>query len=663
MQGSKKPRVGSRIIRGIVAIILAVSAGSFYTVWRIESVQKNVELLNQFYVPALKHLNLLGGKWSAYQRAFEQYVGFRKWGLITHEHLGPKLHLRKMVEGNLTDLNRLLEQLPQTHSVPEKAAIQNWNDDLARLAEGEPVMLATISTTVKMKRYSEAAEAYAKARQDHLRLSQNLSNLTREIENRVTLLQLTTEQELRSSQSMMIVLLGFSLVFSIIVFFRVRQWIMPIAEWTKVAQEIALKGLHRDVEFPRITKDHPPELSLLTREFTRMGMTVLERERTIHQQKDKLESLNHHLKDQNEMLRRLGSLNERILNSMSSALLVLNANGQVEQFNDRFCDLFGVERGQLLGKKAHQVLSAWPEPKVQDWLEATDPLSSQREVLGRKVFHVQIQPLYDGQGKLLSFEDITFRVEAEERLEHAKKLILAGNLSSQVAHEVRNPLNSMSLQLEMLREDLGGITQGSQQKHAVESRVDAIDEQVQRLDRITQRYLDVRALQVERSEKVELHQLIERSIAFLSREIQAAGVQVELNLSAENAVIGADRDALAQVLFNLIRNSIEAMRDKKGDRRLTLTSFERNEALFLRIEDTGGGVSSEVRGRLFEPFVTTKVSGHGLGLTVSRQICLQHGGKLDYVDSVDSSHGGAIFEVSIPLAKKEDQPHATDLGC
>src|SRR5690349_7902719 len=86
-----------------VAFILGVTAVSLYSIWRVDRVQENVEVSNQFYVPVLKQLNLLNGKWSAYQRSFEQSVGFRKWGTnnATHDSQALKFHLRKMLDPNL----------------------------------------------------------------------------------------------------------------------------------------------------------------------------------------------------------------------------------------------------------------------------------------------------------------------------------------------------------------------------------------------------------------------------------------------------------------------------------------------------------------------------------------------------------------------------------
>lgn len=654
-------RLNTKFVAGITAMLGVVFASSVYAFWRVDLVQENAQLVNQFYVPALKYLNMIGGKWSAYQRAFEQAVAFRKWGKKS-EITSPNLRLKKMVEGNVQDLAKLLDRASARPNITERAALQHWLERLTVVSNQEPSLMAEINGLVKTRRFAEAAALYAQARQENLAISQDLALLGRDVESRVSLLQLSIEQELRGSQSVMVLLLGITILFSLIMVFRLQRWLRPIASWTRVAQEIALKGLSRDIKFPKIVGTMPPEISLLTREFTRMGMTVLEREKTIRAQRDKVESLNNHLKDQNEILRRLGALNERVLNSMSSGLLVVGEDGVVEQFNERYCELFRTERGNVFHVSAKEVLSAWPSDLVSAWvdsvLESDRPLRFSRISLSGRVFDIRVQPLHAQGGRILLFDDVTQVVEAEERLEHARKLVLAGNLSSQVAHEVRNPLNSMSLQLEMLEEDLNDIPDPDARAAAAD-RLSAVSEQVQRLDRITRRYLDVGRTPLGPSQglikgEVDLHSVVERCLQFLGGEIQACEVAVEARLDAKNSVVTADPDALSQVVFNLVRNALDAMRDNPPNHEKVLRLYTRNAGhqICLNIQDTGPGIADSVRMRIFAPFVTTKASGHGLGLSLSRQVCIDHGGELRLGGEfhIDGISRGAAFEMAIPCA-------------
>lgn len=632
MQGSfAEQRMGSRVVGGVIAMIGAITAVSIYAFYRVDRVQENVEVVNQFYVPVLKHLNVLTGKWSAYQRSFEQTVSFRKWGATGSDNPEPKIHLKKLVEPNVKELLRRAEG----RVLPETEELRSWTKSLEELSGREPLTVAELESLLKNKQYADAAAVYAHARAEHLKIGQELSILSRDIENRLVFLQVSTEQELRNSQNIFLLLLGVSLVFSLLVLFRIRRWFLPVSEWTRVAQEIALKGISRDIKFPQVKSGMPAELALLTVEFTRMGTTVLEREKTIFQQTQKLEQLNQNLKEQNVELRRLGNLNDRVLNNMSSGLLVVNKEGLIEQFNNRYAELFKGDRTSLIGS---------PNPWV-----AKDIVDRSRIQLGHRSFDVRVQPFGDQEGKVLLFEDVTQMIETEAKLEHAKKLVLAGNLSSQVAHEIRNPLNSMSLQLEMLKEDASD--------ERLRARAEAIAEQVDRLDRITRRYLDVGRAVLNRKENLNIHSKIEKCLLFLSREIQSARVLVKTKLDAKSCNVCADGDAIEQVIFNLVRNAIEAMREEPPLRTLEIASENAGGFIRIQVSDTGPGISGNLAHRVFEPFVTNKADGHGLGLSVSRQICIEHGGDLKLV----KSEKGATFEISIPLVtlpKKENLNHA-----
>jgi signal transduction histidine kinase len=637
----------------VLAVVGAATAVSLYTFWRVDRVQENVAAVNQFYVPVLKHLNLLSGKWVVYQRSFEQSVAFRRWGTKTAVDRGSQLKLRKVVEADVAEIAaRLDSAAAQGRVLPEGPDLHAWLDRLAQTSEREALTAAEIASLVHMKRYAEAAGAYSRARQEHLQLTQGLAQLSRALESRLAGLQLSTEEELRKSQSVMLLLLTASVLFSLVILVWLRRWVRPIQAWTRIAQRIAREGLHRGLELPRVARGMPAELALLTREFNRVVITLLERTGTVQSQKTKLESLNASLKETNEKLRKQGVLNERIIEAVPPGLLVINGEGVVEQFNDRYCELFGNERALVLGNTAADVLaSSWPREKVSEWLTAPGARHVTRQRLGERLFDIRIQPLQAGEGRLLLFEDVTRLAEAEEKLEHARKLVLAGDLSAQVAHEVRNPLNSMALQLEMLSEDLAALPG----LESASARATGLGEQVQRLERITRRYLDWNAGVSAGREPVDLHAVIERCVSFLGAEIQAAQVRLELKLNAAPSTILGDADGLGQVLMNLIRNSLEALREEEGPREITIETEIDGEVVQARVSDSGPGVAARVRERLFEPFVTDKAAGNGLGLSVSRQICIEHGGELRHV----AGEAGASFEFSLPLkALSEEAPDA-----
>ncbi len=649
MHGSRKLRPQKTIITALGGMILGVFLVFLYTWYQIDQIHENLEIINQIYIPTLKHFNQLSGKWTSYQRSFEQFVSFRKWGSKNLELGTPKLYLKKAVEPHILELNKIL--LKTSYKTEELNPLKIWLENYSTYLNQERISLAEIASLVKIKQLNEAALAYSKVRQQQITLTQDFKKINQTLENQLLSLQLLSQKELHRSQGIILLLLVSTLFFSFLVLIRIRQWFLPVFEWTSVAQEIAIHGIHAHVCFPKTTRWMPQPLALLTHEFSRMAKTILEREKTIQNQNSNLELLNESFKEQNEKLLKLGSLNERVLNSITSALLVIkkDSNGKkiVEQFNDRFCELFDFKRSQLFGVLAEEALSAWPQDVVQAWFLAECPLHWNKIPLQRpmskncKVFDIQLQLLSNLNGWLFLFEDITPLVEAEEKLAHAKKLVMASQMSTQVAHEVRNPLNALSLELEMLEEDL------IKNNPEAIKRVSVLLEQIQRLDRITQRYLSVEPYLKKQQIKVEIHELLENCLRYLNPEVQSRKIQCLFNFNASKYIVLGDVDALSQVFFNLIRNACEAMSAvHESSRVLTITTGIESKNISVQFLDTGPGVSPHVQKNLFEPFVTNKITGHGMGLSLSRQICLEHGGELKCIPSIK----GALFEVSLPLS-------------
>jgi signal transduction histidine kinase len=253
---------------------------------------------------------------------------------------------------------------------------------------------------------------------------------------------------------------------------------------------------------------------------------------------------------------------------------------------------------------------------------------------------VELLPALEGQpaGRLISLQDCTDAVIAEDRLAHAAKLTMAGTLSAQVAHELRNPLNSLILNLEMMEEDLPA-------RHPAAERLKGLMAQAERLERLTAKYLGVgegRLAHGGAQSALDLGQFLEEALESRAPEFQAKGVRVGLQLPQAPVKLVADPVALQQVMDNLFTNALDAVEELPEERRNITVSAKVDAAqAIITVEDGGDGVPVALEPRLFEPFVTGKARGNGLGLTVSRQICLDHGGDLRH-------RGRSCFEVNLP---------------
>lgn len=225
--------------------------------------------------------------------------------------------------------------------------------------------------------------------------------------------------------------------------------------------------------------------------------------------------------------------------------------------------------------------------------------------------------------------------ESQRMLIQAEKMATAGRLTASIAHEINNPLQSVQNCLHLAsRMDLPEETRREYMALA--------KEELERLMSTVQRMLDFYRPGVVGRKLVDLNELIERVLKLLGRELDTKKVRVQLQLSKRLGRPMVVRDQIQQVLINLILNASEAMPDG-GE--ISIETRQRRAGIEVIIEDTGPGVQPGDRERIFEPFVSTKESGTGLGLTVSYGIINAHGGTLELV----SGRGkGACFRIMLP---------------
>ena len=225
--------------------------------------------------------------------------------------------------------------------------------------------------------------------------------------------------------------------------------------------------------------------------------------------------------------------------------------------------------------------------------------------------------------------------QRDERLRRAERLAAIGKLAAHVTHEVRNPLNSIRLNMEMLEEDLEDAAPDAR------SLLSAIAREVERLTSITEQYLRLARLPDPSLEPGMPGELARELANFVKPEMERAGVDVVLQLEPTPAV-AMDEGQLRQALLNLLRNARESM--PEGGR-VELSVTPEDGGVKLRLRDHGTGIPTDERENIFDLFYTTKQHGTGLGLPLTQQIIVAHGGTI-LCEAADG--GGTAFEVWLP---------------
>jgi signal transduction histidine kinase len=336
--------------------------------------------------------------------------------------------------------------------------------------------------------------------------------------------------------------------------------------------------------------------------------------------------------------------------SIRSSLILCDTQLRVRLLNQAARERFALNEtatGELLA----QLPSLAPVVAGLGGSEALDRLLMRGETLEVKELQVpapvpfwlfaRVTPYFDEAGKMrgaiLVADDITEQQKTRERLMHSERLAAMGRLSAQVAHEIRNPLSSLALNVDLLADECAPL--GEEAQHLLQ----AITREVERLTEVTEEYLRLSRLRPPVMGREDVGHLLSELVSFMSEDMRRRGVECSLALG-EGAEVLADPAQLRQALMNILRNSLESM---PTGGQLRVTTRRQLGTIEIEVRDSGIGMNEHVLGRIFDPFYTTKDGGTGLGLPITQQIVAEHGGEI----SCDSQPGsGTAIRVALPTA-------------
>jgi len=363
-------------------------------------------------------------------------------------------------------------------------------------------------------------------------------------------------------------------------------------------------------------------------------------------------------------LRRREALLRSILDTIPDALVVIDGGGLIQSFSTAAERLFGYRPEEVAGRNVN-ILMPSPYREAHDGYIARYLATRERRIIGigrivvgqRKDGSTFPMELAVGEVELHGarlftgfVRDLTERQQHERRLGelqseliHVSRLSELGHMASALAHEVNQPLTAMTNYLNGLRRLLAA---GNQQ--AAQQAMERIAEQANRAREIIQG-LRALARKGETQKRVEsLPKIIEEASA-LALVGMGQRLKLEIRIADDAAEAVIDKIQIQQVLLNLIRNAAEAM---AGSPRceLSITTARAAGMVEISVVDTGPGLPVSVRARLFQPFVTTKPTGMGVGLSVCRTIVEAHGGELRAEDAIG---GGTVFRFTVPHPESE----------
>jgi len=363
-----------------------------------------------------------------------------------------------------------------------------------------------------------------------------------------------------------------------------------------------------------------------------------------------------------------------ILATVPDAMIVIDESGRIQSFSSAAERLFGYTADEVRDANVSMLM---PEPysREHDGYLARYLMTGERRVIGKgrvvvgqrkdgSTFPMELSVGEVPLGEIRQFtgfvRDLTERREHEHRfhevqaeLLHISRLSTMGEMASALAHELNQPLAAIANYLQGSRR----LLQDSKDERAILV-IEALDkaaEQALRAGEVIQRLRSFVSRGETERRIVSISNLVEEASALALVGSRELPVRISYRLDSSADLVLVDRIQIQQVLLNLIRNAVEAMATSERRELVISATPASNRMLLIEITDTGCGLSEQVAARLFEPFVTTKRQGMGVGLSISRAIVESHGGTIAAAPNPD---GGTVFRFSLQAVSPEDLGHA-----
>jgi signal transduction histidine kinase/CheY-like chemotaxis protein len=363
-----------------------------------------------------------------------------------------------------------------------------------------------------------------------------------------------------------------------------------------------------------------------------------------------------------------------ILESVQAAIMVYGASGEIRYSNARFGELLGLDLRELRKLRDFDELNGLvsarfrqPEGFAAPWRSFTEaggePGHDELEIMrpARRVIERFFRPILDAEGRAIGwlerYLDVTSDRQAQSQMLQTEKMAALGQLVSGIAHELNNPLTAIMGYAQLL---LGkGLT------HAQRSEAERVFQEAERARRIVKNLLYfARENRAERT-RVELNEIIERTLALRSYELRVEDIVVECDLAPHLPATLADPYQLQQVILNLLVNAEQALLEGRGRGHVWIRTRHiiegvvnrTRDRIVLEVADDGPGIPPEIASRVFDPFFTSKPSGvgTGLGLSIVYGIVHQHGGEVGFDNRPG---GGARFVVDLPVIETSAEPRS-----
>jgi nitrogen fixation/metabolism regulation signal transduction histidine kinase len=550
---------------------------------QLDSIGGGLDVIDRGYLPLAKKV----GQMEVYQSRLEldlERLEESRHRLLTGQSSVSVVSAVKLSESIQEGLSIIETVIPDVSDTEERATLAALNGQFTRISGAHARQQEVVQSYLTRAEAGESQQALAlrprlleaqsELHTEIEQVSMRIRSATQRVSERTAVAQ---RRAVLVSGVLALVALVFGSLMLVLAVFSLR----PIGKLTTEVQRIARGDYAARVEVRR-----HDEVGILAEEINLMAASIEGRDEALRSRAEEVERARTEL--------------SAVLDAIRLGLVVVDGD-KVAMTNP-----------------AAQAL--W-QLQVGDSLPEALRISGEREDalrIGDQVYALSKVAFRDGF--ILAGEDITQLLEDRERLAHTERLALVGQMLAQITHEVRNPLNALSLNAELLAEEITGLPE-DRQKEGLDI-LQTMTSEIRNLEEVTEHYLSLVRRPAPLPGQHLPRAVVDGVAKLLEEELKRSGVKLEIHGEVAEAV-EMDDGQLRRALLNVVRNAMEA-----GAKIVRIHLSRTDSTLEIRVEDDGEGMTPEQIARASEPFFSTKATGTGLGLAITRQILEDHGGGL-----------------------------------
>ena len=624
--------IPTRIVLGYIVVLVAFAVVGGLSFLQHHRTSQTLGLLEDGYLPLALTLSQAKATQSVYANLVER-------ALESERSAPTKTWLRAALRIRPTTLRRAYEGVERAEALAEElgqpAPLRSVRRELDAIARAYEQIDSQYEELFKAIDEDEDAadELLSRLRTTEQRIERNYDRASQSVQQRISRTSaLAAAQSERAT--FLLGLLGLlALLVGVAVTFLSQRLLRPIPLLHQRVAAVARGDLSSTVDIKR-----DDELGQLVAEFERMVRALAARDQSLREAA---------LAEQ-----RLQRMQVQIVEALRAAILVVDPERIIKTTNPAADEILGVtsrDVGSSIDDTS--LLRRFPAlgRAIAEVAEGGAAVTLEGEKVSGFTEHlvdVLVTPFGDDAGRdgvrgvLVVADDVSDAIATKSRLIQTERLAAIGRMAAHVTHEVRNPLSSIGLNVDMLGDEVHD--DGAESRRLLES----IQQELERLESITEEYLRLARLPEPSLTPEDPTHLLRDLVEFVRREMDASGVELRVDIAAPLPPVAMDEPQLRQALLNLLRNAREAMPDG-GVAKLEAIRYD--DGVRIQIHDEGAGIDEDEREHVFDLFYTTKERGTGLGLPLTQQIVVAHGGTIACKPRLPT---GSTFEIWLPAAAR-----------